>query len=149
MNDARPLRIAPPSALTLSFMAMTSPLFVYAFDKKRFLPSGSKHVRLPLPACQYGGKFRRETGRCQPVEEAKGAKRFQKVRVYGWLASRNKQPALAAIRKTLGTQPPPPPPEDETAPERMLQLTGIDFTCCPVCGKVNLTGCVASHTIPV
>ncbi len=31
---------------------------------------------------------------------------FQKVRAYGWLASRNKQPALAAIRKTLGAQPP-------------------------------------------
>ncbi len=37
---------------------------------------------------------------------------FQKVRAYGWLASRNKQPALAAIRKTLDAQPPPPPPED-------------------------------------
>ncbi len=63
---------------------------------------------------------------------------FQKVRAYGWLASRNKQPALAAIRKTLGAQPPPPPPEDETAPERILRLTGIDVTCCPVCGKGHL-----------
>ena len=63
---------------------------------------------------------------------------FQKVRAYGWLASRNKQAALAAIRKTLGAQPPPSPPEDETAPERILRLTGIDVTCCPVCGKGHL-----------
>jgi hypothetical protein len=63
---------------------------------------------------------------------------FQKVRAYGWLASRNKQPALAAIRKTLGAQPPPSPPEDETAPERILRLTGIDVSCCPVCGKGRL-----------
>ena len=31
-----------------------------------------------------------------------------------------------------------PPPEDETAPERILRLTGIDVTCCPVCGKGHL-----------
>jgi hypothetical protein len=35
-------------------------------------------------------------------------------------------------------QPPPLPPEDETAPERILRLTGIDVTCCPVCGKGHL-----------
>lgn len=63
---------------------------------------------------------------------------FQKVRAYGWLASRNKKPALAAIRKTLDAQPPPPPPEKETAPERILRLTGIDVTCCPICGKGHL-----------
>ena len=63
---------------------------------------------------------------------------FQKVRAYGWLAPRNKRAALASIRKTLGAQPPPSPPEDETAPERILRLTGIDVTCCPVCGKGHL-----------
>ena len=63
---------------------------------------------------------------------------FQKVRAYGWLAPRNKQTTLAAIRKTLGAQRPPSPPEDETAPERILRLTGIDITCCPVCGKGHL-----------
>ena len=63
---------------------------------------------------------------------------FQKVRAYGWLAPRSKRTALGAIRKALGAQPPPPPPEDETAPERILRLTGIDVTCCPVCGKGHL-----------
>ena len=67
---------------------------------------------------------------------------FQKVRAYGWLASRNKRAALVAIRKTLGAQLPPQPPEDETAPERILRLTGIDITRCPVCDKGHLV-CVA------
>lgn len=61
-------------------------------------------------------------------------KGFQKVRAFGWLAPRRKRGALAAIREALGT-PPPPPPEDETAPERILRLTRVDVTLCPVCGK--------------
>jgi len=62
---------------------------------------------------------------------------FQKVRAYGWLAQRHKTAALAAIRAALGAQP--PPPEDETAPERILRLTGVDVTRCPICGAGHLT----------
>ena len=68
------------------------------------------------------------------------------------MASRNKRDALAAIRKVLGAQPPRRSPENETMPERILpacacthadrRLTGIDITCCPVCGKGHLT-CIA------
>jgi hypothetical protein len=60
-------------------------------------------------------------------------KGFQKVRAYGWLAPRAKAAALAAIRASLGAEPPAPPPEGETAPERVLRLTGVDVTLCPVC----------------
>lgn len=60
-------------------------------------------------------------------------KGFQKVRAYGWLAPRAKAAALTAIRASLGAEPPAPPPEGETAPERVLRLTGVDVTLCPVC----------------
>jgi len=63
---------------------------------------------------------------------------FQKVRYYGWLGSANKTKTLAAIRRTLHVKPPPPPPE-ETDPERILRLTGVDVRRCPVCGKPTLT----------
>ena len=62
-------------------------------------------------------------------------KGFQKVRAFGWLAPRRKRGELAAIREALGTPPPPSPPEEETAPERILRLTRVDVTLCPVCGK--------------
>jgi hypothetical protein len=57
---------------------------------------------------------------------------FQKVRAYGWLAPRRKTATLAAIRKALGAVAPPPPPV-ETASQRILRLTGVDITLCPVC----------------
>jgi hypothetical protein len=63
---------------------------------------------------------------------------FQKVRAYGWLAQRHKTAMLAAIRAHLGVQP-PPPPEDETAPERILRLAGVDVTRCPVCAAGHLS----------
>jgi hypothetical protein len=66
-------------------------------------------------------------------------KGFQKVRAYGWLAQRHKTATLAAIRAALGAQPPPPPPEDETAPERIQRLTGVDVTRCPICAVGHLS----------
>ena len=68
-------------------------------------------------------------------------KGFQKVRAYGWLAPRAKAATLAAIRDSLGAEPPEPPPECETAPERVLRLTGVDVTLCPVC-KAGRLFCV-------
>jgi hypothetical protein len=64
---------------------------------------------------------------------------FQKVRAYGWLAPRHKTTALTAIRAHLHALPPPPPPAGETAPQRILRLTGVDVTRCPICGKGTLT----------
>jgi hypothetical protein len=63
---------------------------------------------------------------------------FQKVRAYGWLAPRHKTTTLTAIRAYLGASAPPPPPADETAPARILRLTGVDVTLCPVCKAGHL-----------
>ncbi len=63
---------------------------------------------------------------------------FQKVRAYGFLAPRYKAGTLAAIRSALGALPPLPPPEDEPASERILRLTGVDVTLCPVCKTGHL-----------
>jgi hypothetical protein len=63
---------------------------------------------------------------------------FQKIRYYGWLASKNKTQALAAIRAVLGAEPLPSPPE-ETPVERILRLTGVDVRCCPACGAFALS----------
>lgn len=69
-------------------------------------------------------------------------KGFQKVRAYGWLSPKGKTLALAAIRAALGAQPPAPPPAGESAPERILRLTGVDVTLCPSCkgGHLVFTG---------
>jgi hypothetical protein len=64
---------------------------------------------------------------------------FQKVRAYGWLAPRHKAAALAAIRAVLGAVAPAPPPEEETAPERILRLTGVDVSLCPICSAGHLS----------
>ncbi len=64
---------------------------------------------------------------------------FQKVRAYGWLSPRRKKASLAAIRASLGASLPPAALAQETPVERILRLTGIDVTRCPVCGKGHLT----------
>ena len=63
---------------------------------------------------------------------------FQKVRAYGWLAPRNKQTALAAIRASLGASAPSATPDRETPVERILRLTGVDVTKCPHCKQGHL-----------
>jgi hypothetical protein len=69
-------------------------------------------------------------------------KGFQKVRAYGFLAPRAKKAVLAAIRESVGAEPPEPPPEGETATGRVLRLTGVDVTLCPVCkvGRLSRVG---------
>ena len=61
-----------------------------------------------------------------------------KIRFYGFLSHTNKKQALQTIRASLGTSPPPEPTEDEeTAPEKILRLTGLDIDHCPNChGKL-------------
>ncbi len=68
---------------------------------------------------------------------------FQKVRAYRWLAPRRKTAALVAIRACLGApELPATAPTDETPAARILRLTGVDVTRCPVCGCGHLT-CIA------
>lgn len=92
---------------------------------------GNAEKKLTIPCADFIGRF---LSHVLP-------RGFQKVRAYGWLAQRHKTAALAAIRAALDVQP-PPPPEDETAPERILRLTGVDVSLCPVCkvGRLSSVG---------
>lgn len=65
--------------------------------------------------------------------------RFAKIRYFGWLGARNKRTALAGIRAMLGADPPEASPSDETPAERILRLTSIDVTRCPICKTGHLT----------
>jgi hypothetical protein len=58
---------------------------------------------------------------------------FAKVRSFGWLSGRKKTATLAAIRAALKATAPPPPPAEESTPDRILRLTGVDITLCPHC----------------
>jgi len=61
-------------------------------------------------------------------------KGFVRIRHYGFLANRNRNDNLIAIRQLMGVSA---PPEKEIASlkEMMLQLTGTDISVCPCCGK--------------
>ena len=89
--------------------------------------NGNTEKTLTIPAADFIGRFLLHVL----------PRGFQKVRAYGWLAQRHKTATLAAIRAYLGVQP-PPSPKDETAPERILRLTGVDVTRCPICAAGHL-----------
>jgi hypothetical protein len=59
---------------------------------------------------------------------------FVRIRHYGFLANRNRNEHLNAIRDLMSVSA---PPEKEVASleEMMLQLTGTDITTCPCCSK--------------
>jgi len=61
---------------------------------------------------------------------------FMRVRHYGLLANRQKHEKLARCREVLGCRPAPvfAPRPEESVPERIKRLTGVDITRCPVCG---------------
>jgi len=61
-------------------------------------------------------------------------KGFVRIRHYGFLANRNRNEYLNAIRNLMDVSA---PPEKEVASleEMMLQLTGTDITTCPCCSK--------------
>lgn len=60
---------------------------------------------------------------------------FMRVRHYGLLANRRREEKLARCRALLGCDAPPPVVSgEESTPERIARLTGIDLTRCPVCG---------------
>ena len=65
--------------------------------------------------------------------------RFAKIRYFGWLGARNKRTALTGIRTVLDAEAPSAPPSDETPAGRILRLTGVDVTRCPICKTGHLT----------
>jgi hypothetical protein len=59
---------------------------------------------------------------------------FVRIRHYGFLANRNRNEHLNAIRDLMGVSA--PPEKKVTSLEQMLlQLTGTDITACPCCSK--------------
>jgi hypothetical protein len=62
-------------------------------------------------------------------------KGFVRIRHYGLLANRSRRQRIARCRELLAAQPLPPPPASESLVEKLLRLTGLDVTVCPVCGE--------------
>lgn len=58
---------------------------------------------------------------------------FMRIRHYGFLANRFKKQDLAKCRELLGLQADLPEIPEQTVQEKMLQLTGVDVTECPLC----------------
>ena len=63
---------------------------------------------------------------------------FVRIRHYGFLANRNRNANLNCIRQLMGLSK---LPEKEIAPLElmMINLTGIDITCCPCCKKGKMS----------
>jgi hypothetical protein len=63
--------------------------------------------------------------------------RFVKIRHFGLLANRKRRNNIARCREVLGDDTPEMKNEDipETWQERLLKVSGVDVTKCPVCQK--------------
>ena len=59
---------------------------------------------------------------------------FVRIRHYGFLANRNRNEHLNAIRDLMGVSA-PPDKEVTSLEQMMLQLTGTDITACPCCSN--------------
>ena len=62
---------------------------------------------------------------------------FVRLRHYGILANRCRQQTLARCRELLN-QPAPTQPQDESVPDLLQRLAGIDITLCPICRRGHL-----------
>ena len=62
-------------------------------------------------------------------------KGFVRIRHYGFLANRNRQANLSAIRKLLGMSAAAKREEVASCEQLIKQLTGIDISVCPCCSK--------------
>ena len=60
---------------------------------------------------------------------------FVRIRHYGLLANRSRRPRLARCRELLVATAPPAAPAEESVGEKVLRLTGVDLTRCPICGE--------------
>jgi len=58
---------------------------------------------------------------------------FTKIRHFGFLANKNKKENIQLCRELIGDTTQHPEREKKTAPELMIELTGIDITRCPCC----------------
>jgi Putative transposase len=76
--------------------------------------------------------------------------RFVRIRYYGLLANRHREPALALCREVL-PGPPVPPRLTKSDWRSLLQsLTGVDPMRCEVCGRntLHLVGELAPTQVP-
>jgi len=85
---------------------------------------GDQRKIATLPAAKFIRRFLQHVLPC----------RFMRIRHYGFLGNRAKKQALASCRESLGAAEPEADPEVKTIAEWMLELTGLDITCCPKCG---------------
>lgn len=58
---------------------------------------------------------------------------FVRIRHFGFLANRSKKHDLPLCRQFLGLDPHPPGPQQKSDEELLLELTGENFSRCPVC----------------
>jgi Putative transposase/Transposase zinc-binding domain len=63
---------------------------------------------------------------------------FVRIRHFGLLANRTRQPKLARCRELFGAPPAPPAPPRESVQALMLRLTGLDLARCAVCQQGQL-----------
>lgn len=72
---------------------------------------------------------------------------FMRIRHYGFLANRAKKGCLAQIRLQLAANA-PEPSKSKTVAEWLLELTGLDITCCPNCGAPLESDKIPPHRSP-
>ena len=60
---------------------------------------------------------------------------LSKIRYFGFLSHTNKNKDIPLIRQLIDPLAQLPEKAKETVFDMMLRLTGVDITCCPVCGK--------------
>ncbi len=72
---------------------------------------------------------------------------FVRIRHYGLLANRSRRPCIARCRVLLAATAPPTAPAEESVGEKVLRLTGIDLTLCPICreGRMQVVAELDPH----
>jgi hypothetical protein len=72
---------------------------------------------------------------------------FVRIRHYGLLANRSRRPRIARCRELLAATAPPTAPAEESVGEKVLRLTGIDLTLCPICreGRMQVVAELDPH----
>ncbi|MBI4610978.1 MAG: transposase [Candidatus Rokubacteria bacterium] len=76
---------------------------------------------------------------------------FVRIHPFGLLAHRGRTAKLARCRVLLATAPPPAPAPPESVAARILRVTGVDLTRCPVCraGRLRVVGRLPPGALPV
>jgi hypothetical protein len=71
---------------------------------------------------------------------------FMRIRHFGLLANRTRRGTVPQCRDLLGQ--PPPDAQVESVAALVHRLTGIDLTCCPVCGTSRMQTTALVHRTP-